>query len=189
MKTQTAGAYMVPLGEYLTVNENETINNALRMIKDSLHKKDNGGAWLGPRLVIVLKDGMKPTGMLTLKSILKAAGLRMLTGDVFFKAESFSWYYLNSMFAGSGVPVREVMRSLGMPSVEYSTTIYQAARIFVRYGVNHLPVTDGQKIIGILNSRDLFYGYYELTRFMLDREAILNRASDPTKVANGYAAL
>ena len=159
----TAGAYMIPLKEYPTIHENENINNAIRILKENLHK--NNSPWQGHRLVIALNDHSEPVGILTLKCLLKAICLRLMEEDTSFKGESVSWYFIEQMRAKGKVTVREVMRPLAQFSLDYNNSVFKAARIFIRQGINYLPIKDGQKVVGILNSRELFFKYYETTRF------------------------
>lgn len=176
--------YMVPLGEYLTVRENEKVHSALKVLNDSIHR---GGAWQGPRLLVVLNDGGDPTGVLTLKSMIGTVGLKLLEDDPFFRSECFSWYYIKKV-REHGVSVREVMRPLGLFSLDCRGTVREAARIFARHGINHLPVTRRNTAVGILSKWDLFYRYYESTGFLpvLERgreaRAPVQLAKDPAGI-------
>lgn len=181
-----AGTFMVPLGECPSLNENETVYIALTTLKNSLHGDNGNGAWQGNRLVVVYRGGVVPIGILTLKNILQAVHIKMLAGDPFFKSECFSWYYINKLQEKGGTKVREIMRSLEEVTVNYNCSVYKAARLFAKHGVNHIPVRDGSQFVGILNARDLFYHYYELTRFNMFRENSTD--TDPAEYV-GYATV
>ncbi len=159
---KAVGAYAVPLHEFLTINEHESIYTGIKMLKDALH---SNGPWLGKRLLVTLDNNGLPTGILTIKCIFKAVGLSLLNEDITFKEEFFSWGYIDNMRKKGKVTVREIMRPLCMFSVPDNCSVITAARIFVRYRINHLPVTDGEKVTGILNLGELFYRYYESNGF------------------------
>lgn len=173
---QAVELYAVPLDNYLTVQEGEKIYSALKTLNDSMHR---GGAWQGHRLVVVVNDSGQPTGLLTLKSVLRAVGFKMLEEDPFFKAECFSWYYISKTRRNGGITAREAMRPLGLFSIGGKNTVREAARMFARHGINYLPVTDGENTVGILSRRDLFYRCYECAGFMPARES---RADTPAPV-------
>ncbi|MFZ5632675.1 MAG: cyclic nucleotide-binding/CBS domain-containing protein [Bacillota bacterium] len=179
MTPEPVGRYMIPLEEYLTVGENEKICTALKVLTNSMHK---GGAWHGHRLLVVLNDGGEPTGILTIKGMLNAIGIRMLEEDPAFRAECFSWYYIKKIRENGKITVREVMRPLVMFSIDCNSTISEAAHMFVRHGINYLPVKEGEKIIGILSLREIFYRYYELTGFMSTRESRNSKARGSSRI-------
>lgn len=162
MQIQSAGFYMAPLGEFLAISEEESVYSALETIRESIHRKS---AWKGHRLVIVVNKVNEPTGILTFKNILRAVAIRLMEEDASFKAEFFSWYYIKDLRKNGGVPVRELMRPLDLFSLEYGSSVFKAAHLFFKHGLNYLPVTKDGKVIGILNSRDFFFRYYELTGF------------------------
>lgn len=168
MSANSVGLYVVPLKEYLTVGENEKLYTALKLFSVSLHE---GGACKGHRLLVVLDEKGEPTGILTIKSILKAARLKILEEDITFKAEYSSWYYVKKARENGGIAIREVMRPLSQISIDYNKTISEAAKMFIRHGINFLPVKDSKKIIGILSARELFYIHYALNNFMPQGES------------------
>lgn len=153
---------MAPLGEFLSISEEESVYSALKTIRESIHRKS---AWKGHRLVIVVNKVNEPTGILTFKNILRAVAIRLMEEDASFKAEFFSWYYIKDLRKNGGVPVRELMRPLDLFSLEYGSSVFKAAHLFFKHGLNYLPVTKDGKVIGILNSRDFFFRYYELAGF------------------------
>lgn len=155
---------MVPLENLPSIEENDQLSSAIIFFKESLNR---GGSCRGPRLVLVRNNRGEPTGMLTVKCVLEAAALRVLENDPLFKSEFFSWHYIKNMRA-KGITVREIMRPLGLHTVEYGKNAPAAARLFVRHGISFLPVTIGKRIVGILSARELFHRYYEKTRFEAD---------------------
>ncbi|SFG70282.1 CBS domain-containing protein [Desulfotomaculum arcticum] len=188
MNEEFVGYYATPIAKHTAVKENDTLTGALGVIKESLHRSEKGGAWRGHRLVVVVDDMNEPTGLLTVRNILKAIKVKMLVSNTYYKAEFDSWYFLERASSGGYLTVREIMRPIGAISIDYYSSIFKAARLFSRCGFNYLPVLEDGKIYGILNSRELFYGYYELNRFQIaqDPEAGPSKAG---KLAKGYATV
>lgn len=153
--------YMVPLDNLPFIYETEKLSSAITLFRESLNK---GGSCKGSRLLLVKNDRGEFTGLLTVKRLLAAAAFRVLEKDPLYKSENFSWHYVKKA-RENGIPVREVMRPLGMYTVERRKNIASAARMFVKHGISFLPVTDGKKIIGVLSARELFYRHYHNTRF------------------------
>ncbi|WP_347489082.1 CBS domain-containing protein [Desulfoscipio sp. XC116] len=184
---QAAGAFMVPLSQCPSLSENAGVYHALAVLKESLHGKDGNNAWRGHRMAVVYGEKTDPLGILTLKNILQAVHLKLLAADPYFKSECFSWYYIKELHnRQGGIKVREIMRPLQKVVMEYNCSVSEAAQLFAGHGINYLPVKEGNKFVGILNARDLFYHYYELSRFNVFRENNTNR--DPAEYV-GYATV
>jgi len=188
MNKESVGYYATPIAKYTAVTEKDTLTGALRVIKESLHRSEKGGAWRGHRLVVVVNDKREPSGLLTVRNILKAIKVNKLVNDPYYKAEYDSWYYLEQATSGGQLAVKEIMRPIGAISIDYNSSVFKAARLFSRYGFNYLPVLEDGKLYGILNSRELFYGYYELNRFQIAQDS---EAGHPEtgKLAKGYAVV
>jgi predicted transcriptional regulator len=59
------------------------------------------------------------------------------------------------------------MRPLTQFSLHQNNPVTKAARIFIKQGINYLPIKNEQRVVGILNSRELFFKYYETTKFKI----------------------
>lgn len=188
MNKESAGYYTTPITKYAVVKEKDTLTRALRVIKESMHKSEKGGAWRGQRLVVVVNENNEPAGLLTIKNILKAIKVKQLVNDPHFKAEFDSWHFLNQAESVGQLMVKEIMRPIGAIAIDSNSSVFKAARLFSKYGYNYLPVMEDGKISGILNSRELFYNYYELNHFHIAREPEAGSAK-AGKLAKGYAAV
>lgn len=151
---KTAEEIMVPIGDYNTISEKATVYEAIRVLRESFHR--DGRAWYGHRSVIVLDGAGKPTGILTLRGILRAAGLREMAEDPDFKAESWGWYYINKMREESRISVRDIMQPLALASVRPRDEITDVARILLKHNVDSLSVTKKGKVIGLVRAMDVF---------------------------------
>ncbi|KUO73214.1 MAG: magnesium transporter [Desulfosporosinus sp. BRH_c37] len=160
---------MIPIHYFLTINEHDTIREALKLMRESFHK---GSAWQGPQMLIVLNNLEQPVGLLTLKSLLRATKLKQLVGDTSFKSEYVSWYYIKKSLE-LGIVVREVMRPVKAYSINYRDfNIHTATLIFTRNGINFIPIIDDEKIIGIVDKSSVFYELQSSSNSLPDRVAI-----------------
>ena len=116
----------------------------------------DGRAWYGHRSVIVQDGAGKPTGILTLRGILRAAGLRELDSDPDLKAESWGWYYIKSLREESKLRVRDIMQPLGLAAVRAGDDLTAVARTLLKHNVNSLPVLKNGRVVGIIRATDVF---------------------------------
>lgn len=145
---------MVPIEDYSTISENATIYDAIKILQQSFHR--DGKAWYGHRSVIVLGEDGSLTGILTLRGLLKAVGLRELDEDINIKSESWGWYFTHKLRKESKMQVKDVMRPLALATVNTDTDIASAAITLLRHQVNSLPVLKDGKPVGILRTLDIF---------------------------------
>ena len=152
--THQLNSFMIPIHNFLTINEYDSIREALKLMRESFHK---GSAWQGPQMLIVLNNLEQPVGLLTLKNLLKSTKIKQLEGDACFKSEYASWYYIKKCHE-SGIAVRELMRPVNVYSINYHDfDINAVVEIFSRNGINFIPVLDNDKIIGIVDKSSVFY--------------------------------
>lgn len=151
---KTAEDIMVHLHDYSTISEKATVHEAIQVLRESFHK--DGRAWYGHRSVIVLSVTGEPTGILTLRGILWAAGLREIEKDPDLKAESWGWYYVDKLREESRLRVRDIMQPLGLAAVRDRDDLTDIARALLKHNVNSLPVIKKGQVIGIVRAMDVF---------------------------------
>lgn len=151
---KTAQDIMVSINEYVTISEETTLYEAIKVLQNSFHLE--GRAWYGHRSVIVLGPKGDLVGILSLNEILKAVGLKDLDNDPHFKADSWGWYYINSMREQAALQVRDVMRPLAVATVDAEDDVSEVALALLRHHVNSLPVLKRGKLIGMVRTLDVF---------------------------------
>jgi len=159
--SKTAVEIMVPIGDYNTISEEATVYEAIRVLRESFHL--DGRAWYGHRSIIAQDNAGRPTGILTLRGILRAAGLRELDNDPGLKAESWGWYYIKKLREESRLCVRDVMQPLGLAAVRAGDDLTAVARLLLKHNVNSLPVRKKGQVVGIVRAMDIFMtmdGYF-----------------------------
>ncbi|MCL6610458.1 MAG: CBS domain-containing protein [Peptococcaceae bacterium] len=145
---------MVPIDDYNTISEEATLYEAIKVLRGSFHR--DGRAWYGHRSVIVLGGSGELVGILSLRGILKAAGLRELNKDPEFKAESWGWYYVDRLRSCAKMRVRDVMRPLAVATVDAGDTVGEVAAALLKHRVNSLPVLKRGKLAGMVRTLDVF---------------------------------
>lgn len=151
---KTAEQIMVPLNDYNTISENATVYDAIKVLKESFHR--DGRAWYGHRSVIATDAEGEPTGILTLRGILQAAGLRDMEKDLDLKTESWGWYYIKRLREESRLSVRDVMQPLRLAQVRAQDGLTDVARVMLKSKVNSVSVSKNGKTIGIVRPMDVF---------------------------------
>jgi CBS domain-containing protein len=151
---KTAEDIMVPINDYVTISQKATLYEAINVLRSSFHR--DGRAWYGHRSVIVLGEDGDLVGVLSLNEILKAAGLRELDNDPDFKAESWGWYYINSMRQSAKLRVKDVMRPLAVATVDARDEAGEVALALLKHKVNSLPVLKNGKLVGMVRILDIF---------------------------------
>ena len=170
MEEKRVGEVMVSLSEYATIDAEKTIKEAL----EALSK-----AQLGltqdrhhHRAVLVLDRDGNVMGKLSHWAILRALERRPLRADdmVSLSRAGLTEEFIESMqdslstFTGSlqqmcryaaRIKAKDAMVSVG-ESIEESATLTEAIRMLVRKHVQSLPVTSGNKVVGILRLSDVF---------------------------------
>ncbi|WP_347487954.1 CBS domain-containing protein [Desulfoscipio sp. XC116] len=154
MQNKAAADIMLPIEDYVTIEENATLYEAIKALQQAMHSK--GGAWHGHRSVLVLGRGGHLVGMLTMRGLLRAAGLKELDNDPQIKAESWGWYYINAMRKETKIRVKDVMRPLALFTVDYQAPVLDVALALLKHGVNSMPVLRQGKPVGIVRTMDVF---------------------------------
>ncbi|MCL6559645.1 MAG: CBS domain-containing protein, partial [Firmicutes bacterium] len=93
---------------------------------------------------------------LTLRGILRAAGLRELENDPDLKADSWGWNYINKLREETRLRVRDIMQPLGLAGVRAHDDLTDVARALLKHNVNSLPVLKKGRVIGIVRETDVF---------------------------------
>jgi len=153
-------SFMISIHDFLTINEYDSIRDALKLMRESFHKNS---AWQGPHMLIVLNNREQPVGLLTLKSLLRSTKIKQLEENTSFKSDYVSWYYIKKCHE-TGIAVREVMRPIKAYSIDRHDFDFNAASaIFTRNGINFIPVLDKGEVIGIVDKSSVFYELQSLS--------------------------
>jgi len=156
MPERLARDAMVPIAEYATVGEEDSLKQALFTLRDSLAS--------GHRTLAVLDKNGNLAGFLTTRTIIKALGILAFkdnslagTGWNIPLVESWARFFLKSKLEqASEVKVKDVMRPVHKIFVREDNSLPEVARTILKNRVNHIPVLNKeQKVVGLIRAVDV----------------------------------
>lgn len=147
---------MLPLEEYATVYEEESVRQAIYTLRTSI-RKDKTGAYHGHRALLVLNDQGRVSGLLTLLDLLKAVELNNHFNDPWLKASSWSWYFINNIHQSEGTKVKEIMRPLHLVTVKTDQSLPEVIKKMALQAESLVPVLDNNVPVGVIRTVDLFW--------------------------------
>ncbi|ABO50135.1 CBS domain containing protein [Desulforamulus reducens MI-1] len=145
---------MISLEDYLTVNQFDTVKDAIQKLQSSF-KLDNKGIATGHTSLLVVNDKGHLVGLLTIRGILKALVMHEESKEI---PSNFLWtlFVSKSYKTASEIPVRRIMRDRHIFSIGPEEDIMKAVQMIVANKVNALPVVEKGKAVGIIRSKDIF---------------------------------
>ncbi len=147
MPERLAKDVMVPLERYATVYEDQSLKEAIDVLRNSLAS--------GHRTLAVLNSRNDVVGFLTVRTILKALEIAVLEADAW--TESWTLFFLRGRAERlKNIKVKEVMRPVVKVFVSEATPLQEVARTLLRNQVNHIPVLNRErKVVGIIRAIDV----------------------------------
>lgn len=145
---------MVPISEYPVIYEDTTVSEAVRIMRESFHRKD--GTWFGFQSVLVMNRRQKLVGLLTLRGFLKAFKLQAVL-DHLLKGDSEGLAFMPRLDQSLQILTRDIMRPLNLITVQMDSDIFRAIAVMVEGKINSLPVMAGRKLVGVVRTIDLFW--------------------------------
>ncbi|MCL6610553.1 MAG: CBS domain-containing protein [Peptococcaceae bacterium] len=150
-KVDTVAGFMIPLTDYSTIHKNATLEEAVNLMHASAREK-------GYRWVLVLDDGGKITGILTLRAVFEALGTLApraggWLGISFNRPDLFFWEGLKLI---KDTPVTRFVRPVVEVYVMESDPPSRAMEVIMKRRVTIVPVLDKDlKVVGIIRPVDL----------------------------------
>lgn len=147
---------MLPLEEYSTVSEEESVRQAIYTLRMSI-RKDKTGAYHGHRALLVLDDQGRVSGLLTLLDLLKAVVINDHFNDPWVRASSWSWYFIKNIHESEGTRVKEIMRPLHLVTVKTDQPLPEVIKKMIFQEESLVPVLDNNVPVGVIRTVDLFW--------------------------------
>jgi len=163
---------MISIEDYTTLNEEQTIKDAIQKLKASFALKISTSRIMetGHRSLLVLDDGGKLKGVLTIKDLLKKIMPAYLSFPKPFTADSIQY---SPMF-WSGMFTREIKRMaerrikevMSPPplTIEGESNLMEAAYIMVENMARRLIVVISGEVAGVIREQDLFFEIEKILR-------------------------
>ncbi|MBO8128675.1 MAG: CBS domain-containing protein [Peptococcaceae bacterium] len=145
---------MLPIEEYSTVYEDDTVDHAIDVLHESFRYDKN--FLMGHRSLIVLNREKHPVGILTLRNILSAMNFDEVMLDLQYSTASWASFYNWHTQNWTKLKVRDIMRNAGVIHVHPDTSALEAIKIVAQKGVNVLPVVENHEVVGVVRTIELF---------------------------------
>ena len=154
MKHVSVKEIMISPEDYLTVNELDTVKDAIQKLQSSF-SLDEKGVTRGHTSILVTNPSGKLVGILTIRGILKAL-LMHEKGKEFPSNYLWTLFVTKSYESAEEIPVRQIMKDRKVFSIGPEDEIMKAVEMIVDNKVNTLPVVENGKPVGIIRAKDIF---------------------------------
>ncbi len=162
---KSVGDIMIPLEEYTTVTENQTVAEGITALKQSFSTQIHSSRIMetGHRSLLVLDQRGKVKGLLAIIDLLDAVLPGYLSAPKPSTADSlhYSPMFWNGMFTRkvnklASTPVGDLM-SPAPPTIDAGASLMEAAYRIVDDGCRRLLVMKDGDVVGIVREQDLFF--------------------------------
>lgn len=156
---------MVPINEYTTLNEEQTIRDAVLELKNSFVSKVSTERIMetGHRSVLVMDDEKKIIGILAITDLLEVIMPPYLSAPKPFMADSiqYSPMFWTGMFSKeikqkSSVKIKDVMSPAPL-TIDGTATLMEASYMMVENNARRMAVIVAGEVVGIVREQDLFF--------------------------------
>ena len=145
---------MVPISEYPVIHKDTNVAQAFGVMREFFHQKE--GTWYGFQSVLVVNNKDELVGLLTLRSLLKAFKLRSMLEHL-LKSDPAGLFFMPGLCNSLDICAKDIMRPLNLITVQGQSDIFEAILVMVKKKINTLPVFDGNELVGIVRTIDLFW--------------------------------
>ncbi|MDY6792578.1 MAG: response regulator [Thermodesulfobacteriota bacterium] len=156
---------MVPVNEYTTLNEDQTITDAIGHLKESFVSKVSTSRILetGHRSVLVVDHAKNLVGIMTIKGLLKLIMPEYLSAPKPSMADSiqYSPMFWDGMFSNvitqkAGTKLKDAM-SPNPLTIDGTASLMEAAYMMVGKKARRLVVMIAGEVAGVIREQDLFF--------------------------------
>lgn len=168
----TVGDVMIPLEEYTTVKEKDTVREAVQALRDSFASRVSTSRLMetGHRSVLVFDDRGEMKGVLAITDLLTAIMPAYLSAPKPSMADSiqYSPMFWRGMFkravrAMADTPVAALMQS-APEAIDAEANLMEAAYMMLNRRARRLIVRRAGRIAGIVREQDLFFEIEKMLR-------------------------
>ena len=147
---------MIPIEEYPIIFENDSIENAAKILIEQYQTKDC--SWQGYESLLVLNNLHRKVGFLTLRCILKAMELN----DISTVYHNLWHIFADKIKVASDLSVKTLMRPLNISYIKATDDVEQAIRIIMKNNSNSVFVRNKEELVGIIRVIDILWYLEEL---------------------------
>lgn len=145
---------MIPVEDYSSVSVNNTVKEAIAILKKSFCNLDTGECH-GHRSVLVFDSENKLVGMLNFRALLLAIEPRFLKydgGPSLFK----EGFFTERAKEEAEKKVKDVMQPIELIMIGDDDAILKAVHLMLKHKLGTLPVTRDGKVVGMVRINELF---------------------------------
>jgi CheY-like chemotaxis protein len=162
---KSVGQVMVPITDYTTIREGETVGTAIKKLRESFHSALQTSSLMetGHRSIVVFDDSGQMKGMLAIVDLMNAIMPAYLSAPKPSMADSIQ--YSPMFWAGAfnreikllaKKQVREIMSPAPMIIAE-NANLMEAAYMMISNQARRLAVAKDNTVVGIIREQDLFF--------------------------------
>ena len=162
---KSVGEIMIPITDYTTVREDESVGTAIKKLRHSFHSSVCTSRIMetGHRSIIVFDDGGRMKGLLAIVDLMKAVMPAYLSAPKPSMADAIQY---SPMFWSGAFnrevnllarkKVREIM-SPAPPIIGPDANLMEAAYVMISNQARRLAVFRDNRVVGIIREQDLFF--------------------------------
>jgi DNA-binding response OmpR family regulator len=159
------GDVMVPIESYSTINQDQTVKDAVLKLKDAFSTTVTTSRIMETmhRSMLVFDDKGKVKGILVLGDMLEGLKPAYLRAPKFSMADTieFSPMFWTGMFSTqvkelAKMKIKQIM-SPAPPTIDVGENLMEAAHAMLENKVARLAVTRGGEVVGVIRHQDMFF--------------------------------
>ena len=163
---------MVPIENYTTLNENQTVSDAILKLKESFSSMISTSRLMesSHRSVLVFDDTGNVKGILVIGDMLewiKPAYLKAakpsMADSVVYSPMFWSGMFTTEVKRLAKTKIKEVM-SAAPPTIDVDANLMEAAYMMMKNKVARLAVTKQKDVVGVIREQDLFFEMEKVIR-------------------------
>jgi len=163
---------MIPIADYTTLNGEQTVRDAILMLKESFSSKTATSRIMetGHRSILVLDGRGKPQGILAIKDLLEAIMPAYLSAPKPSMADSiqYSPMFWTGMFKREITKLgKKKLKEIMSPApltIDSESNLMEAAHMMVTNNVRRLVVVSSGEVVGVIREQDLFFEMEKILR-------------------------
>jgi DNA-binding response OmpR family regulator len=166
------GDVMIPLSEYTTVKEKDSVRVAVQALRDSFASKISTSRLMetGHRSVLVFNNAGRMTGVLAITDLLAAlmpaylSAPRPSTADAIRYSPMF-WHgmFTRAVHQAGELPVADLMQPAPQ-TIDAEANLMEAAYQMNTQNIRRLVVQRGDQMVGIIREQELFFEIEKILR-------------------------
>jgi CheY-like chemotaxis protein len=163
---------MVPIDNYTTLNEEQTVSDAILKLKESFSSMISTSRLMesSHRSVLVFDDTGNVKGLLVIDDLLEGikpaylkAAKPSMADSIVYSPMFWSGMFTTEVKRLAKMKIKEVM-SAAPPTIDVDANLMEAAHMMMKNNVARLAVTKQKDVVGVIREQDLFFEMEKVIR-------------------------